>query len=86
MMAAEKYTVYAEDANTLNLYSTEKNRVVRESERRDVYLLEAKDLIQAVLTDGETKTPIREGAKTLEFTLAAMKSMETGKPVTLPLE
>ncbi len=85
LLAAENYTMYAEDRDTLNLYSTEKNRAVRESEQRDVFLLESKDLIRAVLNDSETKTPIREGAKTLEFTLAARKSMETGKPVTLPL-
>ena len=85
MMAAENYTMYAEDAGTLTLYSTEKKRATMESEQRDVYLLESKELIQAVLNDGETRTPIREGAKTLEFTLAARKSMETGKPVKLPL-
>ena len=86
LMATEKYTMYADDANTLSLYSTEKNKVIRESEERDVYLLESKDLIQAILNDDETRTPIREGAKTLEFTLAARKSMETGKPVKLPLK
>ena len=85
-MATEKYTMYADDANTLSLYSTEKNKVIRESEERDVYLLESKDLIRAILNDDKTRTPIREGAKTLEFTLAARKSMETGKPVKLPLK
>jgi hypothetical protein len=55
------------------------------SEVRDTYLLEAKDLVQAVLDDNETRTPITEGAGTLEFTLAAMKSMETGRQVKLPL-
>jgi len=85
LMAAENYTMYAEDAGTLTLYSTEKKRATMESEQRDVYLLESKELIQAVLNDRETRTPIREGAKTLEFTLAARKSMETGKPVKLPL-
>jgi len=84
LMASETYTMHAEDANTLSLYSTEKRKVTIESEQRDVYLLEAKNLIKAVLNDGETRTPIREGAKTLEFTLAARKSMETGKPVKLP--
>ena len=85
MIATEKYTMYAEDAGTLSLYSTEKRRVITESEQRDVYFLESKDLIRAVLNDGETRTPIREGAKTLEFTLAARRSMETGRPIRLPL-
>jgi len=85
LMATERYTMYADDRNTLSLYSAEKNKAIRESEERDVYLLETKDLIQAILNDDETRTPIRDGAKTLEFTLAARKSMETGKPVKLPL-
>ena len=85
IIATEEYTMHAENGNTLNLYSTREKRVVREWEDRDVYLLEAKDLIRAVLNDEETRTPIRDGAKTLEFTLAARKSMETGKPVKLPL-
>jgi predicted dehydrogenase len=86
-IAAKNYTFESKDVNTLTLYSTSppaKTRTVSES--RDTYLLEAKDLIRAVLEDKETRTPIEEGAKTLEFTLAAVKSMETGKPVTLPLE
>jgi len=86
LMATEKFTMHSDDRNTLSLYSTEKNKVIRESEERDVYLLESKDLIQAIFNDDETRTPIREGAKTLEFTLAARKSMETGKPVKLPLK
>ena len=85
IIATEEYTMHAENGNTLNLYSTRRKKVVREWEDRDVYLLEAKDLIWAVLNDEKTRTPIRDGAKTLEFTLAARKSMETGKPVKLPL-
>jgi len=87
MIAARNHTLESRDANTLTVYSTEsplKTRML--SEVRDTYLLEAKDLIHAVLEDEETKTPIGEGAKTLEFTLAAMRSMETGSPVRLPLE
>jgi len=87
MIAARNYTLESRDANTLTFYSTEsplKTRML--SEVRDTYLLEAKDLIHAVLEDEETKTPIGEGAKTLEFTLAAMRSMETGSLVRLPLE
>jgi len=86
LMATEKFTMHSDDRNTLSLYSTEKNKVIRESEERDVYLLESKDLIQAIFNDDETRTQIREGARTLEFTLAARRSMETGKPVKLPLK
>jgi len=86
LIAARNHTLYSENANTLTLYSTKApSRTTTASEERDVYLLEAKDLVQAVLEEGKTRTPIQEGAKTLEFTLAVRKSMETGKPVRLPL-
>ncbi|MEM1506964.1 MAG: Gfo/Idh/MocA family oxidoreductase [Candidatus Bathyarchaeia archaeon] len=85
-IATRNYTLESRDINTLTLYSTKPpTKVTTVSEERDTYLLEAKDLIRAVLEDRETRTPIGEGAKTLEFTLAALKSAETGKPVTLPL-
>jgi len=86
LIASRSHTVYSESPSSLTLYSTkspEKTTMV--SEERDVFLLEAKDLIQAILHDKETRIPIQEGAKTLEFTLAVRKSMETGKPVRLPI-
>ncbi|MBS7656473.1 MAG: Gfo/Idh/MocA family oxidoreductase [Candidatus Bathyarchaeia archaeon] len=86
IIAAKNYTLVCENSDALTLYSTTKaDEIKTTTEQRDVYLLEAKDLINAVLNDGETRTPIQEGAKTLEFTLAARTSMETGKPVKLPL-
>ncbi|MEM1606718.1 MAG: Gfo/Idh/MocA family oxidoreductase [Candidatus Bathyarchaeia archaeon] len=86
-IAAKNYTFESRDINTLTLYSTKPpTKVTTISEERDTYLLEAKDFIRAILEDKDTKTPIEEGAKTLEFTLAASKSAEIGKPITLPLE
>ena len=86
MIATKNYTMESTDINTLTLYSTrEPLKIETLSEERDTYLLESMDLIKAILQDQETRTPISEGAKTLEFTLAAMRSMETGKPVHLPL-
>ena len=87
LIAAKNYTLESSGSNSLTLYTTTtplKTQTI--SEDRDIYLLEAKDLVQAILEDGGTRIPIGEGAKTLEFTLAARKSMETGQPVRLPLE
>ncbi|MEM2936001.1 MAG: Gfo/Idh/MocA family oxidoreductase [Candidatus Bathyarchaeia archaeon] len=87
LIATKNYTLESSDVNTLTLHTTEapvKRQTI--SEERDLQLLEAQDLIQAVLKDKETRTPMVEGAKSLEFTLAAMKSMETGRPVKLPLK
>jgi len=50
---------------------------------RDTMKLAERDLIDAVLNDRETRTPIREGAKTLEVTLAAARSAAEGRAVTL---
>ena len=75
LIAAKNYTLESPDTNTLTLYTTEAP-VKRETlyEERDTYLLETQDLVQAILKDKGTRTPMVEGAKSLEFTLAAMKS------------
>jgi len=51
---------------------------------QDDYLLELKDLLSAIRTDGITRTPMREGAKTLEVVIAAARSSERGLEVDLP--
>lgn len=86
LIAAKNFTMSSEASNTLKLYSTTNAGEPKTvTEERDVYLLESKDFVQAILKDKETRIPIQEGAKTLEFTLAARESMENGKPVKLPL-
>lgn len=86
LIATKNYTMESSDVNTLTLYTTTTPvKLKKISENRDTYLLEAMNLIQAIKEGKETRTPISEGAKTLEFTLAAMKSMETGELVKLPL-
>ena len=86
-IVAKNYTFEARGINTLTLYSAKPPaRITTVSEERDTYLLEARDLVEAILNDRDTRTPIGDGAKTLEFTLAAIKSMESGKPITLPLK
>jgi predicted dehydrogenase len=86
MMAAKNYTMYSENTSTLTLYSTSTpEKCITHSQKKDRFLLESKDLINAVINDKKTRIPIQEGAKSLEFTLAVRKSMETGVPVKLPL-
>jgi hypothetical protein len=41
------------------------------------------DLVEAIHTDGVTRTPIREGALTLDLALAAVRSAELGQVVAL---
>jgi len=76
------------DFNELRIYRSNVEPVRVESIkefREEPILLAEKDLIEAIIYDRPTRTPIKEGVKTLEVTLAAVKSMETGEVVTLPL-
>lgn len=76
----------SEEPNSLRIYWRSPPVVEERRELdRDPMLLSERDLIRAVLRDGETRTPISEGVKTLELTLAVVRSAETGRPVTLPL-
>ena len=46
------------------------------SSERDMFLAETLDLISAIDSDGQTRTPMREGAATLALVLAAAESAE----------
>lgn len=50
---------------------------------RSFYIEEIRDLIQAIRTDGKTRTPMREGAKSLDLVLAARRSAEEGIAINL---
>ena len=51
---------------------------------RDVYLFEMQDFLSAIRTGQKTRTPLREGAKSLDLALAATRSAQTGNEVQLP--
>lgn len=44
---------------------------------QDVFILQMRDWVNAIRTQGETRTPMREGAKSLDLVLAAARSAET---------
>ncbi len=50
---------------------------------QDDYMEELQELNRAILTGVNTRTPMREGAKTLDIVLAAGESAESGLPVKL---
>ncbi len=50
---------------------------------QDVFVLQLADLVAAIRTDGETRTPLAEGAKSLDLVLAAARSAEMGTEVSL---
>jgi predicted dehydrogenase len=49
----------------------------------NTYLNETLDLIAAIRDDRPTRTPMREGALSLDLVLAAARSADSGQPVTL---
>lgn len=61
----------------------EGNPVTTIVSERDFRRSQMLDLIEAIRTNGETRTPMREGAKTLDLVLAARRSAETGSEVAL---
>ena len=74
--------------NELKVYWSNREPTVTESIkefRGEPMALAEKDMVEAVLHDRPTRIPISEGVKTLELTLAAVKSMETKSVITLPL-
>ncbi len=50
---------------------------------KDLNLAQMAQLIHAIRTDGTTRAPIREGAKTLDLALAATRSAQTGQEIRL---
>ena len=63
------------DPNTIVIREYGKD-LVKESKNINPYLEEVRDFILAILEGRSTRTPIREGAKTLELTLAVRDSMD----------
>ncbi|HET9909882.1 MAG TPA: Gfo/Idh/MocA family oxidoreductase [Anaerolineales bacterium] len=53
------------------------------SSDRDFYLLEMQDFLTAIRTGQKTRTPLREGAKSLDLALAATRSAQLGSEVHL---
>lgn len=87
IIAAKNLTFVFENANSLTIHSTGAPSVVEtvSSPQRDLFKLESRDLFNCIRTGNETRTPIEEGLKTLELTLAAVKSAEGCQVVRLPL-
>lgn len=50
---------------------------------RNVFVAQLQDLLNAIQHGGETRTPLREGARSLDFVLAAVRSNATGLAVSL---
>ncbi|WP_027883079.1 Gfo/Idh/MocA family protein [Meiothermus rufus] len=84
-LVAQNLTAEFGDTNQAQFYFTAQPGVPSQTiqSSRDLYLAQMQDLIQAIRTNGPTRTPLREGAKSLELALAARQSAESGVEVRL---
>ena len=78
-------TVNFSDANNATLRHTNLAwpKTTTISSQKDIYLAETLDLIAAIEADKDARTPMSEGAKTLELVLAVREAADTGQPVKI---
>ncbi|MBI5300494.1 MAG: Gfo/Idh/MocA family oxidoreductase [Chloroflexi bacterium] len=77
----------AEFADWNNATFTRSDMQPLETERivsaQDVFALQLRDLVNAIRTNSATRTPLREGAKSLDLVLTAARSAETHSEIKL---
>ncbi len=84
-LVASNLTADFSDANHAQFTYTQQPGLPAETiaSDRDFYLAETVDLVNAIRHDGQTRIPIREGARSLDLALAATRSAEIGAEVRL---
>ncbi len=82
-LVSEKLTAEFANSNNAVLHFTAEEPIRSQTiqSERNVHLSEMQDLIRAIRTGGETRTPIREGALSLDMALKAAESAATRKEV-----
>jgi predicted dehydrogenase len=84
-VVAQKMTVDFTNVNEAVFYPTEapNQEPLKVTSERDFRLHQTLDLLNAIQTGGETRTPLREGAKSLDLVLGAVKSNEKRGEIAL---
>lgn len=84
-LVCRNITVDFSDANHATIYHTDRQPVPTTivSSDKDMMLAEILDLLGAIENKGKTRTPMSEGAATLDLVLGVRESAETGRVVTL---
>ena len=84
-IVAQKLTAEFSNANNASFHFTSEMpiRVETLSSEKNIHLAELQDLLIAIRADGQTRTPLREGAKSLDMALAATQSAETHQEIAL---
>ncbi|HET6821698.1 MAG TPA: Gfo/Idh/MocA family oxidoreductase [Anaerolineales bacterium] len=84
-VVAQKLTAEFSNANNAQFHFTAESPVRTEtiSSDKNIHLAELQDLLNAIHADGQTRTPLREGSKSLDMALAATQSAELHREVSL---
>jgi predicted dehydrogenase len=84
-LVSQRLTAEFNDANNASFHFTTETpfRTESISSDKNLHLAELQDLLTAIRKDGETRTPLREGARSLDMALAATRSAETHQEVSL---
>jgi predicted dehydrogenase len=84
-VVAQWLTADFQNANQATFYPTDKPDMtpIKIDSTRDFRREQMLDLLNAIRTDGQTRTPIREGAKSLDLVLAASRAAEAHAEVAL---
>jgi predicted dehydrogenase len=84
-LVSQKLTAEFSNANHAVFHFTAETPVRTEtsSSEKNIHLAELQDLLTAIRTGGQTRTPLREGAKSLEMALAATQSAESHQEIAL---
>jgi predicted dehydrogenase len=84
-VVAHHLTADFQNANQATFYPTDKpdSDPIKIDSNRDFRQAQMLDLIHAIRTNGQTRTPMREGAKSLDLVLAARRAAETHAEVNL---
>jgi predicted dehydrogenase len=84
-VVAHKLTADFQSANQATFYPTDKadQTPIKIDSSRDFRQEQMLDFINAIKTDGQTRTPLREGAKSLDLVLAATRAAQEQTEVRL---
>ena len=84
-LVTQKLTAEFSDANNALFHLTSETPLRTETIRseKNIYLAELQNLLMAIATNGDTRTPLREGAKSLDMALAATQSAEQHQEISL---
>ena len=84
-LVSQKLTAEFTDANNAQFHFTAETPIRTETinSEKNVYLAELQDLLTAIRTGEQTRTPMREGAKSLGMALAATRSAQTHQEILL---